>query len=92
MLDPKCTYRKSIFAKFSRLACLLSFASLFFKVLFHKVYDLFIFFSFQACRKICFDFFMTGFPSFGEGVAFLIQLTSDPSPDCFIGLRYFPNS
>ena len=35
---------------------------------------------------------MVGFPSFGEGVAFLIQLTSDPSPDCFIGLRYFPNS
>ena len=30
MLDPKCIYRKSIFAKYTRLACLLSFASLFF--------------------------------------------------------------
>ena len=29
MLDPKCIYRKSIFAKCTRLACLLSFASLF---------------------------------------------------------------
>ena len=30
MLDPKCIYRKSIFAKCTRLACLLSFVSLFF--------------------------------------------------------------
>ena len=29
MLDPKCIYRKSIFAKCTRLACLLSFTSLF---------------------------------------------------------------
>ena len=29
MLDPKCIYQKSIFAKCIRLACLLSFASLF---------------------------------------------------------------
>ena len=29
MLDPKCIYQKSIFAKCTRLACLLSFASLF---------------------------------------------------------------
>ena len=29
MLDPKCIYRKSIFEKCTRLACLLSFASLF---------------------------------------------------------------
>ena len=29
MLVPKCIYRKSIFAKCTRLACLLSFASLF---------------------------------------------------------------
>ena len=28
MLDPRCIYRKSIFAKCTRLACLLSFASL----------------------------------------------------------------
>ena len=28
MLDPKCIYGKSIFAKCTRLACLLSFASL----------------------------------------------------------------
>ena len=33
MLDPKCIYRKSIFAKCTRLACLLSFASLFSEVL-----------------------------------------------------------
>ena len=30
MLDPKCIYGKSIFAKCTRLGCLLSFASLFF--------------------------------------------------------------
>ena len=30
MLDPNCIYRKSIFAKYTRLACLLSFASLFY--------------------------------------------------------------
>ena len=29
MLDPKCIYQKSIFAKCTRLACLLSFASIF---------------------------------------------------------------
>ena len=29
MIDPKCIYQKGIFAKFTRLACLLSFASLF---------------------------------------------------------------
>ena len=29
MLDPKCIYRKSIIAKCTRLACLLSFGSLF---------------------------------------------------------------
>ena len=29
MLDPKCIYQKIIFAKCTRLACLLSFASLF---------------------------------------------------------------
>ena len=30
MLDPKFIYRKSVFAKCTRLACLLSFASLFY--------------------------------------------------------------
>ena len=38
MLDPKCIYRKSIFAKCTRLACLLSFASLFYIDLINSYY------------------------------------------------------
>ena len=37
MLDPKCIHRKSIFAKCTRLACLLSFASLFNDIRVHKI-------------------------------------------------------
>ena len=42
MLDPKCIFRKSIFAKCTRLACLLSFASLFFIVLLIKFWPEFV--------------------------------------------------
>ena len=43
MLDPKCIYRKSIFAKCTRLACLLSFVSL-------LILAFYCLFGFQTCK------------------------------------------
>ena len=54
MLDPKCIYRKRIFAKCTRLACLLSFASLFaLFFFFFKMSILSNFWGVQLCEKFC---------------------------------------